>query len=834
MRGISWLDLKLGLRMLVKYPWLTIVGGLGMAVAVAIGAGFFGLIYSMMDPTVPLPNGERIVTIQVWSDSTGSPQRKILHDFFFWRDKVTTLEEVGAFHPAWRNLITPYGDPDPVPVAEMTASGFRVAGVAPIAGRHLSESDEAKDAEPVAVIGEEIWRERYAEDPAILKRTIQVGATTYRIVGVMPKDFGWPLHHEVWLPLQMQPADFAPRSGPIVHAFGRLKRGVSIAEAEAELAAIGKQMSIANPQTHAQLRPTVLPYTFPFVDIDSIRMSWAFHALQVAITLLLVLVCANVATLIYARTATRQAEITVRAALGASRARIVGQLFAEALVLAAVASVAGIVLAKLALAQVKDFLNVSMASEIPFWMRPEVSTGVVFYVVVVTLLGAAIVGAIPALKATGARVQARLRQLGGGSGLLLGKTWTVLIVAQVAFAVMILPSTVNYTWEMGQAGIKPAPFADNYLTAELYQEEPILTDEDAADESRQLFVQRQAELIQQLRNERAVASATFAWREPGEESTGMIEIEGLPLPKDPVTISSVIGTRHGYPVKTNHVDSMFFNTFGIALSSGRTLNAGDYQPRATAVVVNEAFVAKYLRRHEAVGRRFRYVGRGFDADSLNMPLGGWYEIVGVVSNFPASERTPRDPTARVYHPPVPGGIYRYVLLRVPGGAKPAAFIGKFKRITMSVDPSLQLSKVRSLKDSVTEHQGLLRMSAIALITLTISVLLLSAAGIYSLMSLAINHRRREIGIRSALGAYPRNILAAVFKRATRQLAIGVLIGTAAALAIDWFTLGISTAGRGLSLVPLVAFIMATVGLLAALGPARRGLRIQPTEALRDL
>jgi putative ABC transport system permease protein len=834
MKGFSWLDLKLGLRMLVKYPWLTVVGGLGMAVAVAIGAGFFGFIYSMMDPTVPLPNGNRIVTIQVWSDSSRSPQRRILHDFFFWRDKVTTMEEVGAFYPAWRNLITPYGDPDPIPVAEMTASGFRVAGVAPIAGRHLRESDEAKNAEPVAVIGEEIWRERYAEDPAILNRTIQAGTKTYRIVGVMPKDFGWPLHHEVWVPLQMQPSEFEPRTGPIIHAFGRLKPGVSIADAQTELAAIGKQMSASNPQTHAQLRPTVLPYTYPFVDVDSIQMSWAFHALQVAITLLLVLVCANVATLIYARTATRQGEITVRAALGASRARIVGQLFAEALVLAAVASVAGIVLAKVALAQVNEFLKESLATEVPFWMRPQVSMGVVFYVVVITLLGAAIVGAIPALKATGSRVQSRLRQLGGGSGLLLGKTWTVLIVAQVAFAVMILPTTINYTWEMGQAGIKPAPFADNYLTAQLYQEDQFAEDEQAAAESRRLFVQRQAELIALLRNDPAVASATFAWREPGEESTGMIEIEGIPLPTEPVSISSVIGTRHGYPVKTNHVDSMFFNTFGISLLRGRTFNPGDHQARSRAAVVNQAFAANFLEGQNAVGRRFRFVGRGFDSDSLNMPLGGWYEIVGVVSNFPASESTPRDPTARAYLPPAPSGIYRYVLLRVRGGSRPAAFAGKFKRIAMSVDPTLQLNQVRSLKDALTEQQGLLRMSAIALITLTISVLLLSAAGIYSLMSLAINHRRREIGIRSAIGGYPRNILAAVFKRATRQLAAGVFLGAAAALAIDRFSMGLSTAGRGLSLVPLVALIMATVGLLAAIGPARRGLRIQPTEALREL
>src|SRR5688572_5903993 len=174
MKSFSWLDFKLGLRMLVKYPWLTIVGGLGMAVAVGIGAGFFGFIYSMMAAKVPLPNGDRLVTIQVMNDSTHSPHRRILHDFVFWRDRITTLDAVGAWHPQSRNVITPYGDPDAIPIAEMTASGFRTAAVAPIMGRHLLDSDEKPGVPPVAVIGEEIWRQRYGQDADILKRNIQV------------------------------------------------------------------------------------------------------------------------------------------------------------------------------------------------------------------------------------------------------------------------------------------------------------------------------------------------------------------------------------------------------------------------------------------------------------------------------------------------------------------------------------------------------------------------------------------------------------------------------------------------------------------------------------
>ena len=835
MRSISSLDFKLGIRMLIKYPWLTAVGGLGIAVAVAIGAGAFGVIYTIMDSKVPLPDGDRIVSIQNWSDSTRSPQRRIAHDFFIWRDKITTMENVGLFHSSWRNLITPYGDPDPFPVAEITASGFRAARVAPITGRPLQDSDEQPGAPLVAVIGEEVWRERFAQDPDILKQNIQIGAATYRIVGVMPRNFGWPLHHEVWLPLRIQRGDFAPRKGPFLFAFGRLKPDVTYEEAQAELAQIGKLISASSPQTHAQIRPTVLPYTFPFVDLDSIRMSWAFHAVQMSFTILLVLVCANVAMLMYARTATRVGEILVRTALGASRTRIVGQLFTEALVLAAVASVVGIVLAKMALSQINISLKESLGPEVPFWMRPDISTGVIFYTVLVTLLAAAIVGALPAIKATGRSVQGQLRQLGGGSGLLLGRTWTILIVAQVAFAVTILPATINYAWESANHSLSGPSFeAENYLSAVLGREIPSTTEFDfySSQESPE-YVARQAELMQQLRAEPAVAAATFALSVPGEEGLALIEVEGLPLPPDSIDYSLNGGSRHGYPVRPNRVDTSFFNAFSVSTAYGRQFVASD-QRADSVVIVNQKFVDQILKGQNAIGRRFRYVGRGGDADIVNVPLDRWFEIVGVVGNFPPNDVDPEAVRERVYHTPIPGRMYTSIFLKLTGDIEPMAFESRLKRMATSIDPTLQLSNILTLSAEMTSQHRLIRLMAIALITMTLSVLLLSAAGIYSLMSLAVNQRRREIGIRSALGAYPRNIMVAVFKRAARQLAVGVIVGVVAALLFDRLLRGNLMEGNGPVLLPIVALIMSVVGLLAALGPARRGLQIQPTEALRDL
>ncbi|HEY0306341.1 MAG TPA: ABC transporter permease, partial [Longimicrobiales bacterium] len=517
----SWLDIKLGLRMLAKYPGLTIVGGLAMAVAVAIGAAFFGLIYSLMDPTLPLEEGDRIVSIQNWDrGATDRPERQITHDILQWRAHSKTVQDIGAARLRTRNVATPFGEIEPLPVAEMSAAGFRVARVAPIKGRFLTDADEKAGAPPVVVIGEKIWRERFRSDPGILRRSMQLAGVTHRIVGVMPEGFAFPLQHIIWVPLEIDTTKAARRDGPVLYAFGRLAPNVTIESAQAEFNAIGKRAAAEWPATHAQLRPTVLPYAYPWFDIDDMTTVWAYHALQTSVTLLLVLICANIATLVYARTATRSGEIAVRSALGASRRRIIGQLFAEALVLATLASIVGLAIAKWALDQNQRFLQ-AMMGDLPFWMNFDLSPGVVIYVVGVTMLAAMIVGALPALKVTGRRVQPKLREMGGGSGLKLGRTWTVLIVAQVAFAVAITPATLYYAWEFVTFGLRgPGYPAAEFVAASMGVEQlapaPGRPEMDAAEHAAHSAA-LQRDLMTRLRAEPAVAHATFASARPSEE-----------------------------------------------------------------------------------------------------------------------------------------------------------------------------------------------------------------------------------------------------------------------------------------------------------------------------
>jgi putative ABC transport system permease protein len=295
--------------MLIKYPGLALVGGFGIAVAVAIAAG--GLSFVDGTLSLPLEEGDRIVSIQIWDAAASNTERRMLHVYRVWREELKSVQEIGAFITITPNLIAPRAQPESVRVASMSASGFRVARVRPLMGRYLVEDDEREGAPSVVVIGENVWRNRFAGDPAILGRTIQLGATPHSIVGVMPEGFAFPVNHRLWAPLRAGSVPPEPLTGPDLRVFGRLAPGATLESAQAELAALGRRAALAFPKIYAQLRPRVMPYTHPFIGVDETN---GFHMMHGFFTLLLVLVCLNVAILVYSRTAMRQAEIAIRTA----------------------------------------------------------------------------------------------------------------------------------------------------------------------------------------------------------------------------------------------------------------------------------------------------------------------------------------------------------------------------------------------------------------------------------------------------------------------------------------------------------------------------------------
>lgn len=824
--GSSWLDFKLGARMLKKYPGLTLVGGMGMAVAIAIGAITSEAFYTFSTPMLPLDGGERVVGIESWDTEANRPELRTLHDFAAWREELRSVEDLGAFATVERNLIAAGGPAGPVKIAEMTASGFKVARVSPLLGRYLVPADERAEAPPVVVIGYDAWRNRFAGDPGILGREVRLGNSVHTVVGVMPEDFSFPVNHGFWVPLRARPSDYERREGPEIYVFGRLAPGVALDEAQAELTATGRRTAAAFPGTHERIQPRVVPYAGLWFGAE---IGYVLQMLRLVMGMLLIMVSVNIAVLVYARTVARMGEISVRSALGASRRRIVTQLFVEALVLATVAALVGLVIARLALKPVSTTMVEGMGG-LPFWVDFQLSPGTILYVFGLVIVAAVIVGVVPAIKATGRQLQSSLRELGSGAGGgRLGGTWTTLIVAQVAFAVAVLPRAVLFEAELiGPATAEPGFAAEEFLTSRLDMDRETTPSAQAEDYRRQFdtrFAALQTELVRRLRAEPGVADVTFASGVPGaDESRDLVEVDGASRPA---------ASASSHKVRSLRVDVGFFDAFGVATLTGRGFNSGDADTASTAVIVNRSFVQQVLGGGNALGRRVRYVNTTGGAEASSPESEPWYEIVGVVGDLPPNALEPRLPGGVMYHAMAPGHLHPVSLAVRLRGAAPVALAARLREITTGLDPALRTDEILPLDEFYRQDKKELHLVATAVTLVTLSVLILSAAGIYALMAVAVTQRRREIGIRSALGAQPQQIIISIFSRALRQLVIGVAVGIGVAILLEVLQQGGIMDGQGAVVLPGISALMLAVGLLAAAGPARRALRVQPTEALRD-
>ena len=516
---MNWLDLKLGGRMLVKFPGLTIVGGLAMAFAIWVGIIIFQAVTLFVYPTLPVSAGDRIVQIHTQDVAANDREERVLGDFMVWRDTLRSVTDLGAWRDSSRNLIVADGDARPVYVAEMSVSGFRMGDGAPLLGRVLVAADEQAAASPVVVIGYDVWRTRFGSDPDVLGRTVQLGNEYVSVVGVMREGFAFPVSHDVWLPLRSSLADQAPRSGPAISVFGVLAPGATLDTAQAELTTLGRRAASELPKTHQHLEPRVSPYAMMFstgsADLAFVLSVYFF------VGTLLVLICCNVGLLLFARAATRESDLIVRTALGASRGRIVGQLFAEALVLGCVAAVVGLVAADVTLRLWgTKFLETNLG-RLPFWFDLSLSPATVLVALVLTVLCAAIAGVMPALKITRGMGDRLKQTTAGAGGLQFGGVWSVVIVLQVAVTVAF-PGLVY--WEQYQLrrvkNFDPGFAAEQYLAMQVERDYPVdrRVNVDAATLERNA---RLASTLDELRRRVAaqpgVAGVTFVERLPATE-----------------------------------------------------------------------------------------------------------------------------------------------------------------------------------------------------------------------------------------------------------------------------------------------------------------------------
>jgi predicted permease len=826
-RGPAWpsglsLDLRLGFRMLVKHPGLTLVGGLAFAFAIWVAAGAFEFAGQVLFPRLPLPDASRMVALERGDAAAGRVQPQALHDFAAWRTELRAVVELGAYRLAQRNLVTSDGESLPTEVAEISASAFRVARMRPLLGRALSEADERPDAPAVVVIGHDVWRARFGADSGVVGRAVRLGRTPTTVVGVMPEGFAFPVAQSLWVPFRLSPHDYPRGEGPALHLFARLAPGATLEEAQAELTMWGRRAAADFPSTHEHLRPRVIPYAQSVALVEGselflTRASYGFFIL------LVVLICGNVALLMFARAATRESELVVRSALGATRARIVAQLFVEALVLGGVAAAAGLGSAGLGVRLLVRAVERSLGQRLPFWFHADLSPWTVIYAVGLTVFGAAIAGVLPGLKVTRA-LEARLRQAAAGTGgLTFGGIWTAVIVAQIAVTLGFPVVAYNVARDAGDTRAMVADFpAAEFLSAR------IALDREAAlgaDTSFAAFVARRVatarELERRLRAEPGVVGVTLAERLPRmNHPPHMIEVDaGGAAPEHP-------GFPGGYRTSSAAVDADYFDVLGVPVRAGRAFHAGELAPEARVVIVNESFVRRVLGGRNPIGRhlRYRYGARGPRSESAEP--GPWHEIVGVVPDLGMSKAT--DPkVAGFYRPLAPDVTVPFHVAVHVRGRDAAAFGPRLRSIAAAVDPTLRVDSVAPM-DTLSDSGVEFAMFWVRLLAVVSAVaLLLSMAGIYAVMSFTVARRTREIGIRVALGASRRRIVFAVFARPLAQVVLGIVAGAVLSAVVN----GRATPGA-LAGALVYAVAMLGVCLLACIVPTRRALGVEPTVAMR--
>jgi predicted permease len=836
MPPISWLDFKLGLRMLARYPGMTVVGGAAMALGIAIGVVVLQLLSTVLFPERPFAEPDRIVTIRNIDTRTTQPDLRALHDLETWRAELRSVERIGASYTDMPNF-APEGDvPIQVRAVSISASAFGLSAVPPVLGRPLLPSDEPAGAQRVVVLADWLWRTSFGGDSNVVGRTATLGGEAVTVVGVMPPGFtldapsndtNTPFSPDLWTPLRFDPLDHARGEGPPVVVFGRLAPGVSAEEAQAELTTVGAALAADSPETHGQLVPEILTFRRP-LGVDrwfSVRSLIPLSAMVVI--MIMAMLCANVALLMFARAAAREGEIVVRSALGASRARIVGQLFAEAAGLAGVAIVVGLAGASWALRWIDEYVQRLVDAGGGRWAPSDtsLSSEAMLAAVALALIGAAVAGVLPGLKVTSRRGRVGLQQYGGRAGTAaLSRVWSAILVTQVALTTTVLPISALYglmLWTMRTTD--PGLPADEYLTTRL-----------ELDGARTLATTIDDSAFQTRYRASYEALALGLASEPGVSVTLADQLPGFYHPRPRVEVEDPpVGApaEPGERAQVAYVDPTFFDVMGAEILSGRGFGAADLEVDARAVIVNESFVRQFLGDGSAVGRRIRYPGSqgGSDQDPPQ-----WLEIVGVAEELAMYPDPLLEHNAGVYHPLRPGFGYPIRLaVHVPAG--PDQFVRRVREIARDVAPDMRLWHPIGLDRAA---EGLLLASDVSFKLLLFVggfAILLTNAGIYSIISFSVSRRTREIGVRVALGADRSGIVSAVLSAMARRVALGVALGAALGLPIPmWWAATEGPLDSGMDVGVLVAIYlvaMVAICMAACIVPTRRALAIQPTEAL---
>lgn len=792
-------DLKFSLCQLAKSPGLTAIIVLMLAVGIGAATAMFSALQALVVEPFSYPHSEQLV--HVWSSNEGQPLAQ--SDFFDVCDRSTSFAEFGAYSPTPANL---GGDrPQAVRCVACTPGVLRAFGIVPAHGRLLNAGDEKSGAPPVAVISCSLWSQSFAGDPALVGRTIRINGGNATVVGIMPAEFEFAApwlrteNCQVWVPLQLKRGE--GNTSNWLCSVGRLKPGVSISAADAEIKAIGAQLKAAHPDTNSLkpflVRSLALEMTRPIAN-----QVWMLFS---AVMLVLLVACANVASTLLARSANRQGEIGVRLALGATRFQIVRLVLTESLVLAALGATAGLILSLYGLEILAAIAPVSAARRAAMTLNG----GVLIFATGITFLTALLAGIPPALAAMRLPVADLVRSdsRGATGSRTCHRTLRALIVGQVAIAFVLANGAALFSAGYRKLVADNRSLASEYVLSAMLQ---LNGERYAETETRVQFWKQLAERVAALPGVSAAGLTSKLPLEGGSNMGILVNNEAF----DPSAWSTV--------AEVSSITPGYFNAAGIALLRGRTLEPSDDGWDAIGVVVNRTLAEKCWPSEDPLGKVIRQ----------NAPHSEFHaRVVGVVESV-RQWGAGIPPRPEIYW--MPDRAWGQGVFLVVRSAQPAAQLTPaLRREVAALDPDMPLAEVRTLQEVVNDATVNQRAIAGLVGCFMAAALGLVAVGLYGTLSYHMLHRTREIGIRLALGASRREIIHLVLRQGSGWVLIGLVLGIAGALALTGVLRTLVYGMESFDPVSLLLAVaaVAIAALLASWLPARRATKVDPIVAL---
>ena len=810
-----WQDLSYGARMLLRNPAVSAVAVVTLALGIGANTATFSIVNAVMLRPLPYQNPDRLVSL--WTNVPQHGRRPITPgNFVDWKNQNTVFENMAAFSSSTMTLT---GDGEPVQMmgANTSAGYFAVVGVEPMIGRLFHPEEYAPGKNQVVILGNAFWRSHYGGDPKIIDKTITLDGRSFTVAGVMPPGIYplWPTtegrisfdesHQQFWLPMAYNSRWAANRTAHALGVVGRLKAGITFAQAQAEMNTIGARLE----QEHAENKGERIIVN-PFMNevVGDVRP--ALLTLLGAVGLVLLIACANIASLLLAQHAARSKEIAIRAALGAGRARLLRQFFIEALLLSVLGTTAGIALAKFGMGALVKIIP----TKIPRLDQVQLDWQVLAFTLLLSLVTCLLFGMVSAWQATKPDLQPTLehgvRTSGPGTG---QRFRQLLVVFQVTMAVMLVIGAgllIKSFWRLRQAD--PGFTSTNVLSAHVtlgpQYHKPLKTND---------FYNQLIERVSVLPDVDAVA---IAYDHPLESN--MV---------DDFKIEGRTESESGRPASANFqpVSWDYFRTVGMTIISGRPFTQQDDQDHSGVAIVNEAFARQYLPHGKALGQRIQPV---LPAQIWNNERLTSFEVVGIVRNVKsAGWNAESEPT---YYLPATQAPFQAMTILVRTRNDPATLVSALRNAVQTIDPTQPVTNIRTLDQIVSDSIAQPRLNMLLMGLFGGLALILAAVGIYGLLSYAVTERTREIGTRMALGAQVPDVLRLVLKQGMTLALIGEVIGLVGAFALTRVIRGLlfGVAPTDAMTFIAVAAVLTSVALLACYFPARRAAKVDPLVALR--